>query len=213
MKGVKFGDKHSYYEWGLILSKKEIQSPNPKVNQIDIEGGDGVLDLTDFFGGVNYENRSLSFEFKKMDIVQDGFLALYSLVLNTIHGKKMRIVLDDDPLNYYFGRVTINEWKSDKKMGVIVVEVDAEPYKYKLYETVVSQTVNGSSTVVLMNSRKTVVPTIDITGNINLTFGTNYYALTEGRYILPAVQLIEGANTVLLEGTGTATFTYQERGL
>lgn len=213
MKGVTFGDKHSYYEWGLILTEKEIQSPEPKITQIEIEGGDGVLDLTDFFGEVKYKNRSLSFQFTKMNIVPDGFLALYSAVQNAIHGKRLKVILDDDPGNYYIGRATINEWKSDKHLGTIAIEVDAEPYKYKLNETVVSQAVEGTATAILTNSRKTVVPTIDITGNINLTFGTNYYALTEGRYILPAVQLMEGGNVILLEGSGTAVFTYQERGL
>lgn len=213
MKGVKFGDKHSYYEWGLILSGKEIQAPEPKINQIEIEGGDGVLDLTDFFGDVKYKNRALTFNFSKKDIVPDGFLALFSLVQNTIHGKRMQIVLDDDPAYYYYGRVTINEWKSNKNIGEIVVEVDAEPYKYKLAETVVFQVVSGPATINLTNGRKHVVPTIDIVGTINLTFGDNYYSLSEGRYILPAVQLREGTNNITLDGTGTATFTYREGGL
>lgn len=213
MKGVKFGEHHSFYEWGLILQSKEIQAPEPKITQIEIEGGDGVLDLTDFFGDVKYKNRSLSFQFAKTNIVPDGFLALYSLVQNTIHGKKLNIILDDDPGNYYVGRVTINEWKSDKSIGTIVIEVDAEPYKYKVAETIVTQAVTDTVEIILTNSRKKVVPTIDIVGTVNLTFGDNYYSLTEGRYILPAVQLLEGDNIIILSGTGTATFTYREGGL
>ena len=38
-----------------------------------------------------------SFTFSKSDIVPDGFLALMSLVQDTIHGKKMQVILDDDP--------------------------------------------------------------------------------------------------------------------
>lgn len=213
MKGITFGGKHSYYEWGLILQKKEIQAPEPKINQIELEGRDGVLDLSDFFGEVKYKNRSLSFQFAKMDIHQEGFLALYSLVQNELHGKVMEVILDDDPSYYYKGRVTINEWKSEKNLGQIVIEVDAEPYKYKVAETVVTQAVTDTVDVILTNGRKKVVPTIDITGNVNLTFGVNYYALSEGRYVLPAVRLEEGENTITLSGTGTATFTYREGGL
>ena len=214
MKGVLFGDKHSYYEWGLILQKKEIEAPEPKINQIELEGRDGVLDLSDFFGEVKYKNRSLSFQFAKKEIVQDGFLALFSVVQNALHGKVMNVILDDDPSYYYRGRVTINEWKSEKNLGQIVIEVDAEPYKYKVQETVaVVELVNESMEVYLPNGRKKVVPTIDITGNINLTFGANYYSLSEGRYILPAVRLEEGENVITVNGTGTATFTYREGGL
>ena len=48
MKGITFGNHHSYDEWGLVLKGKEIQAPEPKVQKIEIEGGDGFLDLTDF---------------------------------------------------------------------------------------------------------------------------------------------------------------------
>lgn len=41
MKGVTFGSYHSFNSWGLILQSKEIKAPKPKINQIDIEGGDG----------------------------------------------------------------------------------------------------------------------------------------------------------------------------
>ncbi len=145
MKGVKFGDYHSYDEWGLILTEKEIKSPKPKTIEIEIEGSDGVLDYTEFFGGVKYENRSLSFTFRKANIAPDAFLALYSEVQNALHGKKMQIILDDDTAFYYYGRVTINEWKSNKRIGEIVIEVDAEPYKYKIDRTTQTAGLTGKN--------------------------------------------------------------------
>lgn len=214
MKGVKFGNKHSYYEWGLILSSKEIQSPEPKVRKIEIEGSDGDgIDYTEFFGDVKYNNRQLSFTFTKMDIVPDGFLALYSLVQNTIHGKKMQVILDDDPLNYYYGRVTINEWKSDRKKGIIVIEVDAEPYKYNLYESEVMQMVSGTDTIVLPNSRKRVVPTITTNAEFTISFGNYKGVFSAGTFRIPELELIEGDNLVTVTGTGTITFTYRMGGL
>ena len=63
MKGIKFGDYHSYDDFSLILTSKTIGTPTPKTEIIDIPGGDGVLDLTEFFGEVKYNNRQLSFEF------------------------------------------------------------------------------------------------------------------------------------------------------
>lgn len=131
MKGVKFGGLHSCDEWGLILSEKELKSPDTKTYTVELEGGNGVLDFTEFFGAVKYENRKLTFKFIKPQIVPDGFLTLYSLVQDTLHGKKMQVILDDDPAYFYYGRVSVNEWKSNKGIGEIVIEVDAEPYKYK----------------------------------------------------------------------------------
>lgn len=213
MKGVKFGGFHSFYEWGLILSSKEIKSPAPKINQIEIEGGDGVLDLTDFFGDVKYENRSLSFNFSKTNIVPDGFLALYSLVQNTIHGKMMQVILDDDPAHYYYGRVTINEWKSNKNIGEIVIEVDAEPYKYKLNETVLTVAVSGEDTVVLTNSRKRVVPQITTDAEFTISFDGYSGTFSAGTFTIPELVLKEGAKAVTVTGTGNITFRYREGGL
>ena len=60
-------------------------------------------------------------------------------------GKNSLIIVSDDDLeHYYFGRVTVNEWKSEKKMGKIVIEVDAEPYKMMVEETVATRSVSGS---------------------------------------------------------------------
>lgn len=210
MKGVKFGDFHSYYEWGLVLQKKEIGAAAPKVNQIEIEGGDGVLDLTEFFGEVKYKNRLLSFTFALPGTTQSAFLALYSVVQGAIHGQKMKVILDDDPNNYYYGRVSINQWKSNKNIGEIVIEVDAEPYKYNVSETVVSKTVSGSATITLANSRKRAVPTITSSASMSFTFGGSTYSVGAGTFIIPDLELVEGNNSVVVTGNGTVSFVYRE---
>lgn len=212
MKGVRFGDFHSWNDFSLILAQKTIGTPSPKTETIDIPGGDGVLDLTDFFGEVRYNNRPLSFDFSTI-VPQSEFMDLFSKVQNALHGQKMRIVLDDDSEWYYTGRITVSEWKTDKNVGKLTIDCDCEPYKNKLENTVMTVDVNGEKTVVLTNSKKIVVPTITITGEVKLTFGTNFYTLSAGVYDLPAVQLVNGENAILLDGTGTATFSYLERGL
>jgi phage-related protein len=213
MKGIKFGNYHSYDDFNLILSSKAIGSPSPKTETIDIPGGDGVLDLTDFFGEVKYNNRELSFEFSTI-VPQSEFMALFSKVQNALHGQKMQIVLDEDSEWYYTGRISVSEWKAEKSVGKITIDCDCEPYKTRLGDTEIFQMVSGTEEkVILPNGRKTVVPIIDITGNINLTYGENFWALTEGRYELPAVILQNGDNEIIVGGTGTATFTYRERGL
>ena len=210
MKGIKFGGLHSYYEWGLILKEKELKSPKAKTNTVEIEGADGVLDYTDFFGDVKYDNRQLTFNFVKTQIVPDGFLALYSLVQDTLHGKKMQVILDDDPAHFYYGRVSINEWKSNKRIGEIVIEVDAEPYKYKVNETVITQAVDGSADIVLANSRKPVVPTITTDASMQFEYGGGIYTASAGTFRIPQIQLAEGQNIVTVTGTGNVTFRYRE---
>ena len=212
MKGVSFGDFHSYRDFSLILSQKTIGAPSPKTETIDIPGGDGVLDLTEFFGETKYNNRNLSFEFSSI-VPQSDFMNQFSHIQDALHGQKMQIILDDAPEWYYTGRISVSEWKVEKAVGKLTIDCDCEPYKTKLSETVVTAAVNGPASVILTNSKKIVVPTIDITGEVSLTFGENFYTLAAGRYDLPGVQLVNGENTILLDGAGTASFRYLERGL
>ena len=137
MKGIKFGSYHSYRDFKLILATKVIGTPSPKTETIDIPGGDGVLDLTEFFGETKYGNRNLSFEFSSMGIPSE-FMSLFATVQNALHGKKMTITMDDDPEWYYIGRISVSEWKAERNIGKLTIDCDCEPYKYKM----TSQAVN-----------------------------------------------------------------------
>ncbi len=145
MKGITFGNYHSFQDFRLILSPNNaIGTPTPKYELIDIPGGDGMLDFTEAFGEVKYGNRPLSFEFSTM-VPQSEFMSLFATVQNALHGQKMKIVLDDDPDWYYVGRITVSEWKADRLIGNLTIDCDCEPFKYKAQKTVVSATLDGTS--------------------------------------------------------------------
>jgi hypothetical protein len=209
MKGVKFGEYHSYDAWGLILKEKEIQSPEPKVYQVEVEGGHGVIDMTAFFGSVKYKNRKLFFTFSKPNALPDEFGSLMSNIQNAIHGQKMQIVDDDEPGVFYVGRAQINKWKSKKRIGEIVIEVDAEPFKQRMWETVSTHTVRSNATIVLENNKMPVVPTITTNAEFLISFGGYNDSYSAGTFTIPELELGEGNNQVYVEGTGTITFTYR----
>ena len=215
MKGITFGNLHSFNDLRLILTSKEIGSPEIKVRKIEIEGADSAIDYTDFFGEPKYSDVTHKFNFSTI-VHQAEFLSLFSTVKNALHGKKMRIILDDDPLFYYVGRLNVSSFTNEKNIGNISVEADCEPYKYKLARTVVSQTVNGTNNVVLVNGRKRAVPEVNITteGTIRIEYqGVNIWDLGSGSFTLPELELVEGENLVAVTGTGTITFTWQEANL
>lgn len=198
MKGITFGDYHSFNDLHLILKSKEIGSPSVKTMKIDVEGADGALDLTDFFGEPKYEDVKHKFEFSTV-VPKAEFLSLFSTVKNALHGKKMRIILDDDPLFYYLGRLSVSGFTNNKSIGSVSIEAECEPYKYKLAKTVVTRAVNGTESIALVNSRgRTATTTKSITviaytapkitsfqGFRCLADGTENY---EGTYINAAVK-------------------------
>ena len=140
-------------------------------------------------------------------------MSQYSAVKNAIHGKKVRIVLDDDPTFFYLGRCDVSSFKNTKGIGTITVTCDCEPYKYKQTETVVTQAVNGTVEVGLTNARKRAVPLVTVTTNTSLKVvfnSNNIWDLSAGSFMLPELELVEGVNIVTVIGTGTITFTWRE---
>lgn len=216
MNGITFGTHHSWRDLQLILQPgKEIASPAVKVKKIDVEGADSALDYTDYFGEPKYEDLKHKFDFETI-VPQSQFLAVFSKVKNALHGKKMRIVLDDDPLFYYMGRLHVSNLTVEKAVGKLSIEAECEPYKYKMDKTVVTNAVSGTTNITLTNLRKRVVPQVVISssGTMKITFQqSNVWDLSSGTYTLPELELAEGDNIVTVTGTGTVTFTYQEAGL
>lgn len=209
MKGIRFGDVHSYDDLKLILSGKEMGAPGVKSKKLDIEGADSSLDLTDFFGEPKYEDVTHKFQFSTI-VPQSEFMTLYSRIKNAIHGKKMRVILDDDPLFYWMGRCYVSSFTNEKNVGTVEVECDCEPYKYKLAKTVVTKAVEGTDNIVLTNGRKRAVPTITTTAAMTIAFGGGKWTNSAGTYTIPELELTHGTNTVTVTGTGTITFEWQE---
>lgn len=212
MKGIRFGNYHSYDDFSLILSHKEIGTPTPKTETIEIPGGDGVLDLSEFFGEVKYNNRQLMFEFSTI-IPKDEFLTLFTRVQNALHGQRMQIVLDEDADWYYTGRISVSPWKAEKNIGKLTIDCDCDPYKLKNTVTKVSQNVTSSATIKLTNSRKRVVPTITTNAQMTIAFGNYRGTFNAGTFVIPELELHEGENTVTVTGTGNIAFSYREGAL
>lgn len=79
MKCVSFGTYHSYDDFSLILASKEIAAPKTKTLKIDVEGADGSIDLTEFFGDPKYEDCTHKFQFSTI-VPQSEFLTLFSTI-------------------------------------------------------------------------------------------------------------------------------------
>lgn len=212
MYGVRFGDYHSWDDLRLILTNKEIGVPPAKTALIDIPGGDGVLDFTEFFGGVRYGNRTLTFEFATI-VPRAEFMEQFAVVQNALHGQKMQIILDTDPDWYYIGRVNVDTWKADKRVGQITVECDCEPYKYRLTTQAITLPDEGSVTATFYNTRKPAVPTIYASGELTVESQSNFVTLVDGENVLPEFVFSQGNNTLTFKGHGTAVVEWKEGGL
>ena len=206
-------EKSAYDDWNIVLTKAEIPLPTPKTSIVDIKGADGVIDLTEALtGDVQYNNRPIKLTFEMMDDID--YSTLISDISNYLHGKVVTVTLSNDDDYYYRGRATINQWECVKRKGKIVIQIDSEPYKYLVTETVRTITVNNQTkTITLPNSRKRVCPNLNVTGTVTLTVNGVTYELTEGKQQLVNFILVEGNNAIKISGNGTITITYRQGAL
>lgn len=130
MKGVTFNGKHSWWDWGLVLSAHPIVSP-PEVKKkvVEIPGTDEVIDLTETLtGNVHYKQREITCYFTLL-CDRDKWETVYTDILNNLHGRKIEIILDDDIEYSYTGRAEISEWKPEQNTASVTIMAEVEPYK------------------------------------------------------------------------------------
>ena len=227
MIGVLIGEKHSYNDWGLILTSKVISPPAPQLNLVSIPLRDGSLDLTETLtGDVKYNDRAITMNFAMVD-PRKRWNNKISEIQNYLHGQRLKLIFDDDKAFYYIGRVSVNEWTSDKSVGNIVLECVAEPYKYDvlssadnwLWDTFDFENgyianasdvvVDGSATITILGRKKKIAPTITVSNAMQLTFCGETYNLSVGINKIYTLLLHEGENELIFTGNGTVTVDYR----
>lgn len=226
MQTVTFGTKNSYDDFGLILTDKDIGFPEPKLEEVDVIGADGVIDLSEVLNDdIKYKTRKLQFTFTVLK-GNKYWASTVADVANYLHGKKLRIQMDFDPAYYYTGRCKINSFKTSKRLCTITIDAECEPYRLDingngekwLWDTFSFQngfirvntvTVNGSLQVNLQNQRKIVSPTFTCSTAMTVTFDGVTYNLPKGKTQVLGIRLQYGTNYVTFRGNGTVKIEYQ----
>lgn len=209
MKGVKFNDIHSFNDLNLVLAPFQMPPAEPKLNFVELPGADGSLDMTESLGDVKYNDREGSMTFSVLP--QDDFEVKKTEVSNLLNGLKCKIIFDKDPDYFYFGRLSVSDYKADKMLRQITIDFRVQPYKYK--KNVTEVVVNGSKSIVLTNGRMSVVPTITTTSNTTIIFGDATLEMNAGTHKFLDVYLKQGENPITIESDGTVTIKYQEGAL
>ena len=231
--GVIFDDRiHTERDWGLKLLSVYMPMPDPKTQILDIPGGDGSIDLTEINGRPAYNDRDgVELVFDLMDGGYESWFLKYSQFAAEVHGKKVKMVLDDDPDHYYMVRLKLDGKKSNPVYGQITFSGTAEPFKYDLvatnepwlwdtfnFETGVIREIeeveitaeNNTVTIIGAGIDTPPVFVVSQADNLKLTYGGSTYTLKVGRNRFPAVRV--GKEDVTLTFSGTGKFEVEYRG-
>lgn len=230
--GVKFGEYHTYDEWGLRLVGIKIGTPAPKKVLVEIPGGDGVLDLSrSLTGNIQYDTRQLEFTFDARNCNYFRWSDLLSDISGKLHGSREKIVLDTDQSYYYDGMIEVSSEKSNEATAKIVITAECQPYKMELYSSLEDWEwdtfdfengiireygdlrVDGSLTFQIEGRRKPVIPIFSVTsddGNgLKVRLNGTTYDLPDGTNRIITLRIMEGINTLYFTGNGVVSIDYR----
>lgn len=246
---VTFGEKNSWDDWYLIpTSRPVINPPQQKTNYVEIPGLNGILDLSESLTGFpTYQNRTGSIEFivmnNQLDISPNigrnfdfkRWHRTYSDIMDYLHGKSLKAILEDDKSYYYVGRFSVNDWKSDEKYSTITIDYDVYPFKKELssslepwkwdpfdFETGIIrnysklEVTSSGKTLKIPATREYITPKFVVdsgSSGIDVIFKSKTYHLINGENIIPEIIIgCEYGNVeeeFIFKGTGNVSVDYR----
>lgn len=206
---------------GWTLAALEMSEPLYRSNMITVPGRSGALDYSAAPAGGDppYDPRSLTASLELSAGTHDQRETVISTVTNALDGRVLSIVIPDDAAHYVTGRVHVKREYNDLAHAAVTITATCDPWRCKNAVTTVTRddlTANYK-TLTLTNERRSVVPSITVTEETTLLWGTATYTIAAGTYKLPDIVLTQGSNTLKAKLTtaasGSITIEYQEASL
>lgn len=216
---IKLGDYDTAANGLWTLAAWDFPEPAMEANLVNVPGrAKGPLDLSTALTGGEpiYGARELTVILESSEGDRLARKSRISEMVNKLHGRRVDIVLPDDPQRYATGRLAVQLLYNDMAHASVQVTGICEPWLYAKDETVVhvSVTTTQQTKQLQNNGAMSVVPLVTITAvsgkTVNLSFGSYSWSLSQGDYELPDLLLTPGNNAITYSGTGTAKFTYRE---
>lgn len=127
-----YKDFHTFTDFELILTSKDITAPVPKTNFLTIPARNGVIDLSSMpTQQIKYEQRTITLGFYSDKRVQ-SWSEEANRLWNELGGRKVKIKFDDDPWWYWEGRITDITPAYADKIETLTMTITVNPYRKTL---------------------------------------------------------------------------------
>lgn len=246
--------KNTWVDWHMIPSSRpSFAMPELKKYSQDIPGGNGEIDLTySLTGYPAYKNRTGSIEFIVSNTglltslsdpygynydTTSGWQGIKSDIANCLHGRSLHIESEDMPGQYFKGRITVDEWKSNAYYSSITLKYDVEPFKYSITDSTnlwkwdpfnfrtgvireyttnrMPYTTDGTEFTVT-GTIVPVVPTVYVTTEATVSTGNGVFDLSVGYNKNPLLQIYPSKQQWTFKAkseSGRAAIYFRERSL
>ena len=211
-RGAFLNGEHTLRDWGACITNEDVIGM-PTVNTVllSVPGRSGRIDLSEVLtGDVSYGNRKL-----KLVLAAETNVSKWQdtcdHIFNAFHGRQVTVIFDEDPGHFYLGRASVSEPSRIQNAGQLTVEIEAEPFRYEVAETVATFA-SGTAAIsdVLVNARMPVSPSVEVAADAQLYFEGAIYELSPGNRTVPGFVLHEGENEVRVTGAASVTFRYRK---
>lgn len=214
------GDYDTAADGLWTLKEWSFPEPEEETTIVDVPGRwKGPLDLSTAMtdGEPVYKTRPLTVKLESSEGDRLARRARIRAMVNKLHGRRVDIVLPDDPDHYITGRLSLKETYNDLAHCAIQVTGTCEPWRYAMEETVYTLTASATAAAATLRNDGTmpVIPLLEVAApagsSILLQYAERYsWALSSGLYELPDLLLTNGDHVVTYSGAGTLTITYRE---
>lgn len=211
-RGAFLNGEHTLRDWGACITNEDVIGM-PAVNTVllSVPGRSGRIDLSEVLtGDVSYGNRKLKLVLAAETNVSK-WQATCDHIFNTFHGRQVTVIFDEDPGHFYIGRASVTEPSRIQNAGQLTVEIEAEPFRYEVAETVATFA-SGTAAIsdALVNTRMPVSPRVEVNTDSQLYFENEIFELSPGDHAVPGFVLHEGENEVRVTGASSVTFRYRK---
>lgn len=126
--------RNTWSDWKLIPSSPPmIEPPDPYMNYVEVPGRSlGPIDLSEVLGnGPSFNNSEGSWEFLSAN-EHDNRPDFYLELKKFLHGRFMKIYLEEDPMHYYTGRISVEMPRTGKGQNQYSLKYTISPVRYLL---------------------------------------------------------------------------------
>lgn len=223
--GLTIDDKHTYRDFGLIMTERVVSAPDPQYKYVTVPSRSGQIDLTEVVtGSVKYNERTIEATFYS-DKKPLEWTLFISELQNAYQGKKVKIIFDDDMDYYWTGRVSF-ALETNGRIAYIKLKAVIDPYKYSTTSTMdewlwdtfdfeygiiqelMDLEVNGSLNVTIDGLAKPTPLRVISNAEMSVTYEGKSYPIHAGNHLVRDVIIHDGVNTMTFVGNGVISIDY-----
>lgn len=166
-------DWESSKEFGVFCSRWFFPDATVKRNEVNVVGANGIIDLSsELTGDVAFNNVNGEINF----IILKNANFDYSYFKNKYHGKRVKVMPDNDIEHYRVGRLYIRRDNNQDVLKSVQMVLDADPFRYSVDELSYKIAVNT-------NAKKEAESFSNLTSYASVSKAESVYSVnTNGTY-------------------------------